>query len=421
MNYDKVCFIIMPFGTKPVGDATVDFDAIYSEILEPAVNATALPEMGSLEPYRTDKDLASADIDVEMFHAIEYSRMALVDITGLNANVFYELGARHRARASGTVILRQTGAPLPFDINKIKAFAYDPAAAEPARQLISSILAASLKENRLDSPVSAALAVARSTRAPVRDLLHAAQNALRVGDKATAISNLRDAVDGNPQDPTVRVMLGILLKDAGRWNGALEQFCAATAQVPEYAEAWRERGIAENRLDPGNGQSSLARAIALKPDDFDALASLAGILKREGKLDEALAMYRRSVDASDGHPYPLLNAITIAARLAGKLELDPKAKLQLARNEKSLKAQVAQSPPYDPPWSSFNLAQSRLFLGDRAGFLAQIDDGILSCGASWQPQTFRDTLALLDGGKVALDGLADGLAKLDEAITALGS
>lgn len=422
MDYGKTCFIIMPFGKKPVGDTTVDFDAIYADVIEPAVRTASLPEGGTLEPYRTDKSFASGDIDIEMFHAIEYSRIALVDITGLNANVFYELGTRHRARASGTVILRQTGAPLPFDINKIKAFSYDPdpSKAGEARELIARVLTESLRENRPDSPMQAALAVPKLHDGAVDALLLDAANALRVGDKATAAQKLRAAVDADPAAPEPRVRLGIVLRDLGRWKEALEQLAAATTAAPGYAEAWRERGIAENKVDATQGEPSLRRAIGLQPHDFDALASLGGILKRAGRLEDSLEMYRRSADASGNHPYPLLNAITLGVRLAGKLELDAKTDLLLARNERSLAAQVAQSPPYNSPWSFFDLAQTRLFRGDREGFLARVEDGISACDAGWQPRTFRDTLALLDTDGVALAGLAEGIAKLDEAIAALG-
>ncbi|MCH7665651.1 MAG: hypothetical protein IH936_06970 [Acidobacteria bacterium] len=119
MDYNKICFAIMPFGKKPVGEREVDFDQIYDEIFEPAINAVPLPEPeeGNLEARRTDKDFFAGDISHEMFNYLEYSRIALADITGLNANVFYELGHRHRARESGTAIFRQTDAPIPFDIN----------------------------------------------------------------------------------------------------------------------------------------------------------------------------------------------------------------------------------------------------------------------------------------------------------------
>ena len=125
MDYTKICFVIMPFGKKRVGDREVNFDSIYKEIFEPAIAATPLPEGGFLISKRTDQDFFTGHISVEMFQYIEYSRFALTDISGLNANVFYELGARHRARESGTAIFRHADAPIPFDINQIKAFPYE--------------------------------------------------------------------------------------------------------------------------------------------------------------------------------------------------------------------------------------------------------------------------------------------------------
>jgi hypothetical protein len=90
----------------------------------PAISAVSLPEGGKLEPRRTDKDFFSGDIKQEMFQYLEYSRFALADISGLNFNVAYELGARHRAREYGTAIFRQTQFSPPFDISSIKAFPY---------------------------------------------------------------------------------------------------------------------------------------------------------------------------------------------------------------------------------------------------------------------------------------------------------
>jgi hypothetical protein len=42
-RYTKTCFVIMPFGRKKVGRTTVDFDAIYADIFEPAIRAVPLP------------------------------------------------------------------------------------------------------------------------------------------------------------------------------------------------------------------------------------------------------------------------------------------------------------------------------------------------------------------------------------------
>src|SRR5438067_11230241 len=123
LPYERFCFAIMPFGTKAVVDENgkardVDFDSIYDHVFVPAIRATPLPERGTLGPRRTDKDFFTGDIGDEMFQYLEYSRIALTDITGVNPNVFYELGVRHRARQAGTAIFRQIGTRLPFDITQ---------------------------------------------------------------------------------------------------------------------------------------------------------------------------------------------------------------------------------------------------------------------------------------------------------------
>src|SRR5262245_3113194 len=144
-DYSKICFVIMPFGKKKVGDKEVDFDFIYDQVFKPAIESVDLParEGGKLMARRTDKDYFSGHISQEMFQYIEYSRFALADISGLNANVFYELGVRHRAHESGTAIFRQESGPPPFDIGQIKAFPYEYEPAnkvDDAKALIKTVL-----------------------------------------------------------------------------------------------------------------------------------------------------------------------------------------------------------------------------------------------------------------------------------------
>jgi O-acetyl-ADP-ribose deacetylase (regulator of RNase III) len=52
------------------------------------------------------------------------SDVVVVDITTLNANVLYELGIRHTAKRSGTVILRRENDPIPFNINGMRVISY---------------------------------------------------------------------------------------------------------------------------------------------------------------------------------------------------------------------------------------------------------------------------------------------------------
>ena len=171
----------MPLGDKPLGDRTLDFDKLYDDIFVPAISVVSLPEGGKLEPRRTDKDFFSGDIKLEMFQCLEYSRFVLADISGLNFNVAYELGARHRARGHGTALFRLTQFSPPFDISSIKAFPYDFEPANKgaeARDLIARVLTESLVQNRLDSPVRIAL-VEQLASGKIDGLLAEAENEIR--------------------------------------------------------------------------------------------------------------------------------------------------------------------------------------------------------------------------------------------------
>jgi Flp pilus assembly protein TadD len=318
MDYSKICFAIMPFGKKPVGDRTVDFDTLYDDIFVPAICAVSLPEGGKLEPRRTDRDFYSGDIKLEMFQYLEYSRFALADISGLNFNVAYELGARHRAREYGTAIFRQTQFSPPFDISSIKAFPYEfePAnKAAESRELITRVLSESLVQNRLDRRLALGAQLASGK---IDGPLAQAANEIRKSNWTGAMEVYRQAIKIDPNNPLARMKLGILCRDREIWDEALEQFTRATSVEPGYGEAWREKGIVENKIaqnakktmdtDPAPGESSLRRAIELNNKDFDAYASLGGVLKRARRFAQALAAYEQSYKISGGHPYPLLNA-----------------------------------------------------------------------------------------------------------------
>lgn len=428
-DYTRCCFVIMPFGRRQVGDehgATreVDFDAIYDRVFVPAIAVVPLPEGGTLEARRTDRDFFAGDISQDMFEYLEYSRLALADITGLNANVFYELGVRHRARQAGTAIFRQVGAQIPFDINQIKAFPYeyepDEQAAE-ARSLITKVLTESLGQNRIDSPVQRALVVQQHEKSFIESDLKDAENAIRVGDRPKAIQALRRAAAGDPGNNLLHLRLGLLLKDAGSWHDALAEFDRAIQTAPDYAEAYREKGIAKNKLfhRPGrpdgmtDGITELRKAIALNPDDYDAHSSLGGALKRAGDVQGALAAYEEAVRVSRGHSYPLLNAIKLKAELAQRLEIDSQHRFLLKRAERSLRAQVSSNPPYDPPWSFFDLAEARLYDGAPGEFVQYVDEGS-ALAAKWQVRTFRESLERLTNAGVEVAGLHDGVDLLRE-------
>ncbi len=285
--------------------------------------------------------------------------------------------------------------------------------------------------------------VAASTPAgrSVDELLRTAENAIRAQEWAKAIEAYRTAVGLDPSNYALRLRLGLFLKDRGKWADALEQFTTATEASPEYADAWRERGIAENKRliqekRPAGwptGETSLRKAVELNPNDYDAWASLGGVIKREadllfeqGKPNVALTEYRRAyesyrkaTDVSDGHSYPLLNEIKLAGRIDGKIPNDMRVKLRLPKAQRSLKAQVATDPPMNKPWSFFDLSEIRLYGGDTQASLDVLMEGLTHCDADWQPDTHLKSLSLLKAGGVSLPGLDESLELLRAAVAEL--
>jgi tetratricopeptide (TPR) repeat protein len=424
IRYDRICFVIIPFGKKVVGDRTVDFDYIYETIFRPAIGAVALPEGGMLEPYRTDRDFFSGDIQLEMFQYLEYSRFVVADISALNFNVAYELGARHRARQSGTVIFRQAQSPVPFDISAIKVFPYEaePAEnAEHARGLITRVLTELLIVNRLDSPIRAALQ--RQSGNPDQKIQEA-ENAIRSQDWPSAIRIYHEVIAADPKNLLARMKLGLLCRDRGLWHEALEQFSATAELSPSYGEAYREKGGVENRIaheerrpldiKPAPGELSLRHAIELNDKDFDAHASLGGILKRAHRYDEALECYERAVAVSGGHPYPLLNALRLRVQAHGRLELTPTDQRALQRAERVREMQTQQKPPFDAPWSFFDLAEIKLYRGNISGFLQTASEGFKFSDADWQIMSFVSSLKMLAPAGEEIHGLEGALAEIEK-------
>lgn len=118
----KTCFVIMPFGIKqhPLTGEPIDFDLVYEKIIKPAAEGVL-----KLKCIRADEERGAGLIHKAMVERIIKSDVAIVDITTLNPNVLYELGVRHTAKRSGTIIIRRRGDPVPFNINGMRAFDYD--------------------------------------------------------------------------------------------------------------------------------------------------------------------------------------------------------------------------------------------------------------------------------------------------------
>src|SRR5688572_5435797 len=154
---DKTCFVIMPFGTKRDAAGTeIDFDAVYRDLICGPVEA-----MG-FKPIRCDEIQHAGSIHQDMFKHIATDDLAIVDITMLNPNVFYELGVRHALRPSITILIKKRGVSVPFNIQGERVIEY-PSTNEYAEAVtkIKAFVQAGQNSIRPDSPIFTILQDAR--------------------------------------------------------------------------------------------------------------------------------------------------------------------------------------------------------------------------------------------------------------------
>src|ERR1700726_4140897 len=123
-----LCFVLMPFGRKMDASGRVtDFDAVYQKVIPPAV------EGAGLEPVRADEEKVGGTIHKPMFERLMLCEYAVADLTGANANVYYEPGIRQATRPGTTVIVFREGTRLPFDLALVRGLSYrTDAAGRPA-------------------------------------------------------------------------------------------------------------------------------------------------------------------------------------------------------------------------------------------------------------------------------------------------
>lgn len=147
------CFVIMPFGTKMVGDQEVDFEFVYQEIIKKAVSGLDSP---TIHCERSKDDPKSGIVSEHFARSILESDIAIIDVSGNNPNVYYELGLRHAMRSRINILIGMEGAKLPFDVAGLQVLHYDhlsDAGRQTAIGLIRNQIKQAFLSEHIDSPI----------------------------------------------------------------------------------------------------------------------------------------------------------------------------------------------------------------------------------------------------------------------------
>lgn len=104
---DDQVFVVMQIGAKDSSERK-RADEIFNYIVKPALGKFGL------RPYRADLDPAPGAITPKILSELIESRAVIADLTGRNANVYYELGIAH-SFARPLISIADTVDSLPFD------------------------------------------------------------------------------------------------------------------------------------------------------------------------------------------------------------------------------------------------------------------------------------------------------------------
>lgn len=177
------CFVIMPFGEKTdVEGRTVDFDHIYEHIIAGAIRKAGL------EAKRSIDEEESGFIHRKMIEHIRDAPVAVVDLSLLNANVFYELGVRHTLREFVTVLIRRRGTSIPFNIQGLNIIEYDESSKKnvaQAKKKITSFIINGQRSRKNDSLVHEVIDI--DIRNPSKPLTRLEEYPYRFADTERAI------------------------------------------------------------------------------------------------------------------------------------------------------------------------------------------------------------------------------------------
>jgi len=149
---------------------------------------------------------------------------------------------------------------------------------------------------------------------------------------------------GNPFTHTVR---GIGLADDGRYGEGIEEFSRALQLASKDCVAYR--GLLESLTRGGNreearGQSALA--LQACPDDAGVVMQVGAVQGLDGKYDEAVAYFRRSIELAPDSPEPYLPLVTCLARLGQSGQVIEAAKEGLRVNPFNTDLHLALAAAY---------------------------------------------------------------------------
>ncbi len=418
-----LCFILMPFGKKKdTAGWEIDFDAVYEQLIAPAVHDAGL------EPIRADEEQTGGIIHKPMFERLILCEYAVADLTAANANVFYELGVRHAVKPHTTVLLFAEGSgQIPFDVAQLRAIPYrlgtdgrpsDEARfraditerLKVARQATTDSPLFQLVDGFPDKVAHEKTDVFRQEVEYSRAMKETLAKARKVGLDAVkkVETEMRDIADC---ETGVVIDLFLSYRAVKGWKEMINlvpkmsPVLAATVMVQE------QLGLALNRAEQGEqaervlleliarrGASSETYGILgrVYKDRWEAAQKGGSTMLAKGLLDKAIEAYLKGFEADWRDAYPGINAVTL---MELKELPDPKRLEIIPVVTYAVKRRIAcGTPDY---WDYATLLELAVLANDEAAAASALTAALAAIREKWEPETTVRNLRLIREARTA--------------------
>ncbi|HET7509246.1 MAG TPA: TRAFs-binding domain-containing protein [Solirubrobacterales bacterium] len=437
----------MPFGQKPdLSGKLVDFDAVYGELIAPAIREAGL------DPIRADEEMTGGIIHKPMFERLIFCKFAVADLTTANANVFYELGLRHAVRPWSTVLVfSKGGSQLPFDVAPLRALPYTlgpdgkPADVDATKSMLGKRLAqareAAAREPAADSPIYELVEgypneIDHAKTDVFRDRVRYSEEEKR--KLAAARRQGADAVRaveaelGDLASVESGVVVDLFLSyravkawdDMVRLAAKMPQPLAATVMIQE------QLGLALNRAGRGDEAEALLLSLIERrgpssetygilgrvyKDRWEAAAKSGKAFQARGLLDKAVDAYLKGFEADWRDAYPGINAVTL---MELKEPPDPRRQELLPVVTYAVGRKVAAGKP--DYWDHATLLELAVLAKDAGKAAAALGAALANVRESWEPETTLRNIRLIREAREKRGETVDLEKQVEEELAAAG-
>jgi hypothetical protein len=412
-----LCFVLMPFGVKPdASGVKVDFDAVYQELIKPAI------EQAELESIRADEEQTGGIIHSAMFERLILCEYAVADLTTANANVFYELGVRHAVRPWTTVLLFAEGARLPFDVAPLRAMPYrlsvagKPANVESAR----SALVKRLQIARTPAKDSPLFELMKDLKPP--EIAHLKTDVFRervqysAAMKDRLVAARKQGVEavrtvekdlGPIQDAEAGVVIDLFLsyRAVKAWEHMIALVKEMSVPLAETVMVQEQLGLALNRAGLGDeAERVLTKLIEKQGPSSETYGILGRVYKdrweaaqksgekplARGLLEKAIDAYLKGFEADWRDAYPGINAVTL---MELKEPPDPRREELIPIVTYAVQRKIATGKP--DYWDHATLLELAVLAKDEEKATSALSDALAAVREPWEPETAARNLRLI--------------------------